>query len=52
VTPDAFVFARDGDVIRDRLGGGTADDGTFLVCSTDQVPSNPVIPSQRPPDPV
>lgn len=52
VKPDAVVFAREGDLIRNRLVGGRADDGTFLVCSTDQVPSNPVMPSEKPPDPM
>jgi hypothetical protein len=52
VTPDGSVFAREGDVIRNRLTGGALDDGTFQICSTDEVPNNPVIPSVKPPDPM
>jgi hypothetical protein len=52
VRPDSRVLARDGELIRDRVIGGINDDGTFLVCSTDSMPTNPEIPSEKPPDPL
>lgn len=45
VRPNGAVFARSGDKIRDTLTGGTDNDDTFIVCSTDPVALNPLNPS-------
>ena len=52
VTPENRVFARDGDVIQNRVVGGVGDDGTFLVCSITQLRDPPTIPSEKPPEPI
>lgn len=52
VKPDAAIFAREGDLIRNQLVGWSADDGSFMVCSTDPIRHDPTIPSEKPPDPI
>lgn len=51
IEPFGRVFAREADVISNRLTGGIGVDGVFSICRTDPIPP-PNIPTPGPPAPI